>query len=53
MHSDQMWVFGNVSLGVKVQIGIAKRLRKPIKFYDITDLPYRCVSIPENLAREE
>jgi len=28
VRSDQMWVFGNPSLGVKVQIGIAKRLKK-------------------------
>ena len=50
---DEMWVFGNLSLGVKVQIGIAKRLRKPVRYYDITDLPYRVVSIPEGLVREE
>ncbi|HZB97858.1 MAG TPA: hypothetical protein VE219_04590, partial [Candidatus Sulfotelmatobacter sp.] len=53
VRSDQMWVFGNMSLGVKVQIGIAKRLKKPIRYYDITDLPYRVVSVPEALVREE
>lgn len=53
VRSDQMWVFGNMSLGVKVQLGIAKRLRKPIRFFDITDLPYRVVSVPEALVREE
>ena len=53
VRSDQMWVFGNMSLGVKVQLGIAKRLRKPIRFWDITDLPYRVVSVPEALVREE
>lgn len=53
VRSDQMWVFGNLSLGVKVQIGIAKRLRKPLRFYDITDMPYRVVSVPEALLREE
>ncbi len=53
VRCDQMWVFGNLSLGVKVQIGIAKRLRKPVRYYDITDLPYRLVSIPEALVREE
>src|SRR4029077_17735855 len=25
VRCDQMWIFGNMSLGVKVQIGIAKR----------------------------
>ena len=53
VRCDQMWVFGTVSLGVKVQIGIAKRLRKPIRYYDITDLPYRVVNVPESLVREE
>ena len=53
VRSDQMWVFGNLSLGVKVQIGIAKRLRKPLRFYDITDMPYRVVNVPEAMLREE
>jgi hypothetical protein len=50
---DEMWVFGTMSLGVKVQVGIAKRLKKPIRYYDITDLPYRLVSVPEAMVREE
>lgn len=53
VRSDQMWVFGNMSLGVKVQVGIAKRLHKPVKYFDITDLPYRVVNVPESLVREE
>ena len=53
VRCDQMWVFGHLSLGVKVQIGIAKRLRKPLRFYDITDMPYRVVSVPEAMLREE
>lgn len=53
LRSDQVWVFGNVSLGVKVQVGIAKRLRKPLRFHDITDLPYRVMAVPESLVREE
>jgi hypothetical protein len=53
VKSDEMWVFGAMSLGVKVQVGIAKRLRKPIRYYDISDLPYRAGSIPEALVREE
>lgn len=53
VRCDQMWVFGTVSLGVKVQIGIAKRLRKPLRFYDISDMPYRVVSVPESLVTEE
>ena len=50
---DECWVFGQMSLGVKVQVGIAKRLKKPLRFYDITDLPERIVRISENLAEEE
>jgi hypothetical protein len=53
VRCDQMWVFGNLSLGVKVQLGIAKRLRKPIRYFDITDLPYRLVCVPESMVREE
>lgn len=53
VRSDQMWVFGNLSLGVKVQIGIAKRLKKPVRYYDITDMPYRVVSVPEALLKED
>ncbi len=50
---DECWVFGQMSLGVKVQVGIAKRLKKPVRFYDIADLPERIVRISENLAEEE
>ena len=32
-----------MSLGVKVQLGVAKRLKKPVRFYDIADLPERIV----------
>ena len=53
VRCDQMWVFGALSLGVKVQIGIAKRLKKPVRFHDITDMPYRVVSVPEAMLREE
>jgi hypothetical protein len=50
---DECWIFGQMSLGVKVQVGIAKRLKKPIRFYDIADLPERIVRISEHLAQEE
>ena len=53
VRCDEMWVFGNLSLGTKVQVGIAKRLKKPVRFFDVSDLPYRLVSIPEGLVREE
>ena len=53
MRCDQMWVFGTMSLGVRVQVGIAKRLKKPLRFYDIADLPYRVVSVPEAMVDVE
>jgi hypothetical protein len=50
---DEVWVFGTMSLGVKVQLGIAKRLKKPLRFYDIADLPEQVYRISEKLAQEE
>jgi hypothetical protein len=50
---DEVWVFGTMSLGVKVQVGIAKRLKKALRFYDITDLPEQVYRISEKLAQEE
>ena len=50
---DEVWVFGRMSLGVKVQVGIAKRMKKTLRFYDIADLPERIVRISERLAEEE
>jgi len=51
--SDEVWVFGSMSLGVKVQVGIAKRLKKPLRYHDISDLPERIVKISERMAEEE
>src|SRR5207237_8448415 len=50
---DEVWVFGTMSLGVKVQVGIARLLKKPLRFYDITDLPEQVYRISEKLAQEE
>jgi hypothetical protein len=50
---DEVWVFGRLSLGVKVQIGIAKRMSKPVRYFDITDLPYAVMPISEETAGEE
>jgi hypothetical protein len=50
---DEVWVFGRMSLGVKVQVGIAKRLKKPLRYYDISEMPERVVRISENMAEEE
>ncbi|MGH7866047.1 MAG: hypothetical protein ACREP9_00100 [Candidatus Dormibacteraceae bacterium] len=50
---DECWVFGGIPLGVKVQIGIAKRLNKPIRYYDISELPVSILQISEESALEQ
>jgi hypothetical protein len=50
---EEMWVFGPLSLGLKVQVGIAKRMHKPVRYFDISELPYRVVGIPESSVPEE
>jgi hypothetical protein len=50
---DECWIFGRISLGVKVQIGIAKRLAKPVQYYDISELPEAVLPISEETAEEE
>jgi hypothetical protein len=52
-RADECWVFGRISLGVKVQIGIAKRLSKPVQYYDISELPEVVLPISEETAEEE
>jgi hypothetical protein len=50
---DEAWVFGRLSLGVKVQIGVAKRLGKPVRYFDISELPVAVIPISEETAAEE
>src|SRR5260370_905580 len=50
---DEVWVFGTMSLGVKLQLGIAKRLKNPFAFSDIADLPEQVYRIPAKLPQEE
>lgn len=45
---DEVWVFGEVSDGVKREIEIAKNLNKPIKYFDISKLPKEIKEISEN-----
>jgi len=52
-RSDEVWVFGRLSLGVKVQVGIAKRMSKPVRYFDISDLPVAVMPISEETAQEE
>jgi hypothetical protein len=50
---DEVWVFGQLSLGVKVQVGIAKRMNKVVRYFDIADLPVTVMPITEETAQEE
>ncbi|MHB8313903.1 MAG: DUF7768 domain-containing protein [Candidatus Dormibacteria bacterium] len=50
---EEMWVFGELSLGLKVQVGIAKRMRKPVRYFDISDLPYQVTGVPESMVSDE
>src|SRR3989440_11252474 len=50
---DEVWVFGRISLGVKVQIGIAKRLSKAIRYFDISELPVAGHPISTETALDE
>ena len=50
---DEVWVFGRLSLGVKVQTGIAKRMNKPLRYFDISELPVAVMPISEETAEEE
>lgn len=34
-RSDELWVFGEVTEGVAKEIKLAKKLKMPIKYYDI------------------
>lgn len=52
-RSDEVWVFGRLSLGVKVQVGIAKRMSKAVRYFDISDLPVAVMPIREETAQEE
>ncbi len=52
-RSDEVWVFGRLSLGVKVQIGVAKRMNKPVRYFDISELPVAVIPISEETAEEE
>ena len=50
---DEVWVFGRISLGVKVQIGIAKRMSKPVRYFDLSELPVAVLPISAETAEEE
>lgn len=36
-RSDELWVFGQISDGVLAEIKIAKKLKKPIRYFSVLD----------------
>lgn len=50
-RSDELWVFGKISNGVKEEIKIAKKLKKPVKYF-ICKMP-SCVFCEVNVKNVE
>jgi hypothetical protein len=50
--ADELWVFGQVSDGVLDEIKLAKKLRKPIKYFSIIDSK-KIIAIPKNEVKFE
>ena len=45
---DELWAYGEISNGVLAEIQIFKKLNKPIKFFDISNLPKEIKEISED-----
>lgn len=45
---DELWVYGEISDGVLAEIQIFKKLGKPIRFFDISNLPNKIREIPKD-----
>lgn len=50
---DEIWVFGEISDGVLKEIKLAKKLGKPIRYFDITNLPKEVKEISEKEVKGE
>lgn len=51
-RSDELWVFGEITEGVFIEIELAKYLGKPIKYFDIiTNSPFQIKEIDEKEVR--
>ena len=46
-RADEIWIFGEIADGVKREIEIAKKLNKPIKYFDISKIPEEVKEISE------
>ncbi|MBU5688289.1 MAG: hypothetical protein QW350_04740 [Candidatus Aenigmatarchaeota archaeon] len=48
-RSDELWVFGEITEGVFIEIELTKKLGKPIKYFDIiTNSPFQVKEIKED-----
>ncbi len=47
---DELWVFGDLSDGVLAEIQMFKELKRPIKYFDISNLPKEIKEIPKTRA---
>jgi len=50
---DEVWVFGEISDGVLKEVELAKKLKKTIKYFDITNLPGEIKEISERNVKYE
>ena len=45
---DELWVYGEISDGVLAEIQMFKKLNKPIRFFDISNLPNKIREISKD-----
>lgn len=50
---DEVWVFGDISDGVLPETNLAKESGKPVRYFNIDDLPRSIVGIEEDQVRYE
>ncbi len=50
--SEELWVFGNVSNGVLAEIQIAKKMKKPVKYFKI-EKPHKIIPISKDEVEME
>lgn len=52
--SDELWVFGKKSDGVRAEIELAQKLKLPIKYYKVCEAP-KCtfVEVPDDESIDE
>jgi hypothetical protein len=51
--SDELWVFGCVSDGVRKEVELAHKLNLPVKYFELDKVSDRFVEVPESDALVE